>query len=565
MTALALGLVLHRSRLQTLEQDAAARSVRLLAMLGERLAFATSEAEVLGAVTEHAAAPAGADGMGVLLEADDIGRVDARLRGALIACLRTGEATSTETPRDARRRATGATFATVTALPMRDASGDTVGALAWAWDDPDVVTERTRSTIDAMRVVCQEHVQRVRGLERRADRAAALYELGQELSVARELDDIVRAVVLNGPRVSGFDVVALATVLPGDRVVRLHGQVGAGGAIDAIDVAVPTPAPTLERLRAGEELTLTSREAIDGTGILRSIVGPDVAALDLVPLRNSASQLIGAVGFASRERAPHPEPGSLRSIADLVAQTVERTHLFEQQSQIVLELQQHTLRPIPEIAGAAIAARYLPAARAVGVGGDWYDVDTVGDDRFVMVVGDVVGHGITAVVDMVEISGLIAAMARNDGDLSRLPGSAAALFEQPKQPLTRMATAVVMRVDTAARTIEYVRLGHPPAVLLAPDGTARLLEEATHPPIGVAAPHGAAAQLTYEPGSVLVLYTDGLVERRGERIDLGLRRLVHAVQATAASDPEAMADAVVARCAHERTTDDIALLVVRLD
>lgn len=439
-----------------------------------------------------------------------------------------------------------------------------------------VLGHRRASRIDRERAAREERAL----VERRADRAAALSQLGQQLSVARDIDDIVGAVILHGPPASGFEVVGLATLHDGDRIVRLHGQrtaqisptTDAGHADGAaaaarrhgFDVDVPDRAPVLDLLRRGDELSLDDPETIDRTGLLRSIVGDDVAALDLVPLRNSSLRLIGAVGFASSSRPPLPEPGYLRSIADLVAQTIERTQLFEQQAQVVLELQQHTLRPIPDIVGARLAARYLPAARAIGVGGDWYDVEEVSDHETVLVVGDVVGHGITAVVDMVEISGLIAAMART-GELSSLPSAAASLFERPRQPLTRMATAIVCRVDTAARVVEYVRLGHPPAVLVGPDGTACLLEQATHPPIGVAAPDGRSAKIEYAPGSVLVLYTDGLIERRGERIDVGLQRLVDASTGLVGCAPDEIADALVERCAHDHTTDDIALLVARLD
>jgi hypothetical protein len=402
-------------------------------------------------------------------------------------------------------------------------------------------------------------------VRRRDDRALALSQLGRRLSVARHLDDVVQAVTEYGPRASGFQVVGLATLLEGDRVVRLHGQPdGSGVPRPPSDVEVPHPAPVLDRLREGDELSFGDAGAIDRAGMLRYLVGDDVSVLELVPLRNSTRRLIGAVGFASSTRPPDPEPGYLRSVADLVAQTIERTQLFEQQAQVVLELQQHTLRPIPEVDGACIAARYLPAARALGVGGDWYGVEEIDDHESVLVVGDVVGHGITAVVDMVEISAMIAAMARSGGDLSSLPVDAAAMFDRPRQPLARMATAIVCRVDTERRHLRYVRLGHPPGVLLGPDGTARLLDEAVHPPLGVPTTRGRSAWVDYAPGSVLVLFTDGLVERRGEVLDVGLERLVRAVTGMQHCTAAEIADAVVARCAHEHAADDIALVVAHL-
>jgi serine phosphatase RsbU (regulator of sigma subunit) len=125
------------------------------------------------------------------------------------------------------------------------------------------------------------------------------------------------------------------------------------------------------------------------------------------------------------------------------------------------------------------------------------------------------------------------------------------------------ATAVKVLIDTRSRLIIYSNAGHPPPVLLRGDGTCELLDQATDPPLG-ARPHHVPrpqAGLSYTPGDTLVLYTDGLIERRGEDIDVGLTRLTTALAQDRTLAPDRLADALLTRLA---VADDIALVIIRL-
>jgi hypothetical protein len=450
-------------------------------------------------------------------------------------------------------------------MPLLADDGEQIGAIGWGWREPISLTGRTRSTIGALHVLWQNCAVRVRGVERAAGRAAALYQLGQDLSVAMQVSDMAVAAVRHGPAASGFDAVALGCLVDGDTMLRVHFDLeGADHTLQSVDIPVGDASQLLGRLKRGEELTFDSGDEINDT-VGQEIVGPDVQRMRLLPLRDSRSRLLGAAAFITLRRNPGPDMGYLRSIADLLAQTMERAALFEEQDALVLQLQQRTLPTIPRTPGVEVAARYDPAVRNVGVGGDWYDVESVGDHRTVLVVGDVVGHGITAVIDMVEVSAIIAALARTDAPLDTLPAQANALLDDPNRQPIRMATAVVVQIDTQQRTLHYARLGHPPPILVDAAGNASLLEGGTNPPIGVSADEGCATTVPYTPGSTLVLYTDGLIERRGERLDVGIARLESAVRATVGIGLHEAIDQIVARSTigHE-AVDDVALLVVRL-
>jgi serine phosphatase RsbU (regulator of sigma subunit) len=129
------------------------------------------------------------------------------------------------------------------------------------------------------------------------------------------------------------------------------------------------------------------------------------------------------------------------------------------------------------------------------------------------------------------------------------------------------STAVQIVIDKAEQTITYSCAGHLPPALLRPDGTAELLDQATHPPLGIRVPGVSRPQatLSYEAGTILVLYTDGLVERRGEDIDEGLRRLTGSLRRHGGLDPEPLAEALLTDLGVAGgAADDTALVVIRL-
>jgi serine phosphatase RsbU (regulator of sigma subunit) len=243
----------------------------------------------------------------------------------------------------------------------------------------------------------------------------------------------------------------------------------------------------------------------------------------------------------------------------------ELREAHEQEHRIALTLQKAMLHS-PDLAGhREIALRYMPAARSLNVCGDWYDVVDLSEDTFTVAVGDVVGHGLEAAAVMGMFRSALSAAVRaipEPGKAMDVLSGYARTFEG-----ALATTAAKAVVDTRRRQITYTSAGHPPAVLCRTDRTVLLLDKATDPPLGVRTDDAPRPQATvpYTPGDTLVLYTDGLVERRGEDIDAGLRRLTGTLADHASLSPEDLADTLLAGMGvADGGPDDIALIVVRL-
>jgi serine phosphatase RsbU (regulator of sigma subunit) len=199
------------------------------------------------------------------------------------------------------------------------------------------------------------------------------------------------------------------------------------------------------------------------------------------------------------------------------------------------------------------------------VGGDWYQLAGLGGGRFGIAVGDVVGHGPAAARVMGLLRGALAAALRAAGAPARALKALDAYADG--LPGATAATAVQVVVDRGRLALTYSCAGHLPPLLVRADGAVRFLDGATDPPLGVWGPDTDRSQAgcAFAAGDTLVLYTDGLVERRGEDIDAGLARLVQGLVRHHALDPEPLAGALLAELAGERGfSDDVTLVLVRL-
>ncbi|MER6683689.1 PP2C family protein-serine/threonine phosphatase [Streptomyces olivaceoviridis] len=259
--------------------------------------------------------------------------------------------------------------------------------------------------------------------------------------------------------------------------------------------------------------------------------------------------------------------------AELYARARELQRLNEElrqahtrEREVALALQEAMLHA-PDLAQHPhdVTVRYLPATGSLNVCGDWYDVVDIPPDRLALAVGDVIGHGLQAAAVMGMLRSALSAATR--------------ALERPAQALEVLGlyarsiedalgtTAVQVLADTRSRLITYSDAGHPPPILLHPDGGWELLDQATDPPLGARPQHvpRPQASLPYSPGDTLVLYTDGLIERRGEDIDAGLGRLTDVLSACGRLGTEQLADTVLARLGvSSGGRDDIALVVARL-
>lgn len=258
--------------------------------------------------------------------------------------------------------------------------------------------------------------------------------------------------------------------------------------------------------------------------------------------------------------------------AELYARARELQRLNEElrlahtrEREVAVALQEAMLQAPDLVRHKNVAVRYLPAAGSLNVCGDWYDLVDLADGRFAVAVGDVVGHGLeaAAVMGMLRsaLSAAIRALERPAQALEVL-----GLYSRSVEGALNTTVAKAL-IDPRSHLIIYSSAGHPPPVLVHPDGSCELLDKATDPPLGARPDHVPRPQAgqPYVPGDTLVLYTDGLIERRDEDIDAGLSRLLEVLGHCSTQSPQRLADSLLARLGLSGgARDDIALIVVRL-
>jgi anti-sigma regulatory factor (Ser/Thr protein kinase) len=246
-----------------------------------------------------------------------------------------------------------------------------------------------------------------------------------------------------------------------------------------------------------------------------------------------------------------------------VSPAVENAFRFERE-QATAEVLQRSLLPeeLPALEGVELTARYLPGTSGVKIGGDWYDVFALPSGRLSFVVGDVVGRGVMAASVMSEIRIAVRAYLAEGHALEDVMRMLNDLLVSMGR--NRSATAAVLELDFETGELQAVSAGHLPPLLLGPDGESRLLELPPGLPLGIRSGGGyKSRRYAFPEGSVLLLFTDGLVERRGESIDEGLARLREAAREAAADDDSSFADRVYRRLLEETTLDDdVALLTI---
>ncbi|MFC5905943.1 SpoIIE family protein phosphatase [Streptacidiphilus monticola] len=249
-------------------------------------------------------------------------------------------------------------------------------------------------------------------------------------------------------------------------------------------------------------------------------------------------------------------------LARRAAASVNHAQRFAQEHEAALVLQRALLagqvvsHPRIECAG-----RYLPAGASAEVGGDWYDSLRLPDGRALLVVGDVMGHGLDAAASMGEFRMLLRALALQGWDPARILDEAQRTAHALR--LDRVTTCLVAELDPAAGTATFASAGHLPPLLATPNAPARLLELPVDPPLGIGPHRYRSRTEQLPPGSVLLLYTDGLVERRGEDIDKSLSRLP-ALGLDPAAPLEHLLDAALAQLSIVDGEDDVALLAARI-
>ncbi|MEU3730425.1 SpoIIE family protein phosphatase [Streptomyces sp. NPDC033538] len=337
-----------------------------------------------------------------------------------------------------------------------------------------------------------------------------------------------------------------------------------------------TSSPLVQVLHGGEPVLQSPSEASTPpgsplaavhNGFLRAVRATSAVS---VPLGTSR-QVAGALTLA-RISPDHPfDAADLKIVGDIgrrVGLVIDNARRFGRQRAVAEAMQRNLLAPLPRHGRLRLAARYQPAPAGSQVGGDWYDAFEQQDGAMALVIGDVVGHDLTAAAGMAQLHGILRSLA---WDHAGSPGAVVDRLDiaMPAITTVTMATLILARVegpDTGPWTLRWSSAGHPPPLLLTQDGQARYLEAGQGILLGTGLETGERRPDGTEPlppRSTLLLYTDGLVEVPGSDLDTGLGRLSRHALALADEPLDTLCDELLSRT-PPGSADDVALLALRL-
>ena len=444
--------------------------------------------------------------------------------------------------------------------------------MAVAFREPGAVTLERRAVATLAAELGGQALERARlyELERfEAERTGRLQLLTAALAESLVPADVAAIVREQGIGTAGADAVAIHLVSESGESLELEGASGVeatglgslarlplernGAVATAFSRGRASFHPTVETLAPDDPL----RTSAEAEGLL------SVALFPLGVSRRVHGVLL--LGWRTAQALEPADRAFAGTFASQCGQALDRAIRYESERTIAETLQQSVLpQALPEVEGVTFAARYLPGESGVDVGGDWYDAFPLADGRIALVVGDVVGKGVEAAATMGQLRNSLRAFASEHEDpaevVRRLSIMVEAHLDAP------FATLAYLVLDLHARRCRYVVAGHPPPLVVDPSGSARYLEDGRTLPLGVDGDVPLeAAETTLETGATIVLYTDGLVERRDAPLDVGLE-LVRVTAGSVAGGPDTLVDHIL-RGVFEGTEryDDVAILAARLE
>ncbi|WP_369194217.1 ATP-binding SpoIIE family protein phosphatase [Streptomyces djakartensis] len=454
--------------------------------------------------------------------------------------------------------------------PVRDADGGLVGTALAAYDSTEHYWARQRLAL--------------------LNEAAAA--IGTTLDVVRTAEELIGVVV---PRfadfasVDLFDWVLGAQEAPAAAAEEIalrrvaHGSVSEGtpeAAVHLGDVDVyPAFSPIARAMRESRAVVSQAGEP----AFMRWVAERNSRSPRGRPYREGAHSMMAVplrargitLGVAVAVRVAQPDDYGdddavfAEELASRAAVCVDNARRFARERSTALALQ-HSLLPrgMPGQAAVEVAHRYLPSGSAAGIGGDWFDVIPLSGSRVALVVGDVVGHGIPSSATM----GRLVTAVRTLADVDLPPDE---LLTHLDDLVTHLAsddlgdevaevgaTCLYAVYDPVARRLHLAAAGHPAPALVLPDGSARLIPMSAGPPLGVGGLPFEATELQLPEGSLVALYTDGLVEDRHRDVDHATDELCRTLTVPADS-LDALCDSVLKAVLPEEPSDDVALLLAR--
>jgi PAS domain S-box-containing protein len=414
----------------------------------------------------------------------------------------------------------------------------------------------------------REHDQLIRAQAARAhaevtsERLRVMQSIADAALTAEGLEELLGDLLARLLEALDADRAAIVLTGAGDRIAA-QAAPGLGVTVQRNgDVQLDGVAAHVVRQRS----PLTLRDVTE-SGIDASLLGPAVSSLVAVPLLERG-HVLGSVhvGTLTPRDFDAETVDVLRLLADRVGLAIARTRLYERERRIAQELQQSLLpKRLPVIPGVALAARYQPGDDGVSVGGDWYDAVALPGGRVAVAIGDVVGRGIEAASTMGQMRSALRAIL-TQGDHTGAMADRLNRFTLGLGVGEAIMTTVLLAIfEPTSGCLRYTNAGHPPALLVAPDGSASYLQQPASVPMGVLeTPRYPEYTVTLERGSTLILYTDGLVEEPTEVLDVGLERLLAAASGPV-MDVEALCENLLENGLPPvaRHPDDVTLLVLR--
>jgi hypothetical protein len=441
------------------------------------------------------------------------------------------------------------------------------GTLVYTGAEVGVLPEAVAAAVQAATADLADTVLRLQGDAAVID---ALHSVGRQLTAQLDLGRIVQDATDAATKATGAGFGAF--------FYNLVNDVGESYTLYTLS---GVPRKAFERFPMPRN-TAVFGPTFDGTGTVRS---PDITAdprfgknapyrgmpeghlpvrsyLAVSAISPTTGEVLGGFFFG------HPETGRFterheylaEGIAGYTAIALDNARLYERERTLVTELSRSMVPVAPDIPGLGVLTRYLPAATGTKIGGDWFDVIRLPSGATAFVIGDVVGHGVTAATVMAQVRTAIRCYAL----LELAPSEVLRNVSELTGGLFGASFATCFyAVHQTDGTLTYANAGHLPAILVRPGAEAEQLGEALAQPLGVGSVFPQRST-TFPPGADLVLYTDGLVESRTRDLTLGIEWLLAGIpDLLAATDLEAAWDALVEELTHGRHDDDIALIHVR--
>lgn len=510
-------------------ETVAHRQAEQMLSLAEALSNAVDTQQVADGLCTHLADTFGAKAAVLLHTGSD--RVTRSVQGVLDDDVPTVFGDTSATKADAENAAS-------LSYPVRG-TGVTAGVMHIGWATPRMITPTMRTLLSTVSSLGGMALERIAATDRahRDQFRRALDSMLDDVMIGRAVRDedgtIIDFVIDFVNRHDNFAAEAGVAAAVGRRLCDAYPHWRASGTFDRFRDVVETGRPyqvhrLLDTTPSGRERYLTLQVAKLGDGYI-------AATRDVTELVAAEAALVAATVLAENERT---------AVELLQAAAIPRA--------------------LPEPAGVRMAAIYLPADLSEPIGGDWYDAFVLDGDRIVLVIADVAGHGRHAAVFMVQVRNVFRALAEEYADPSQVLTRANAVTTRLNEPDGPFVTCCYAVLHVPTRTLQWAQAGHFSPLLVRAGGATEYLPERPGPPLALTS-HGRyeTSTIALHPGDRILLFTDGLVERRREHLDIGIARLsgvAHDHYALAPGDfVEALAATVTDRF------DDMALLCVALE